>query len=68
MRPRQIKFDEKGMYALDFSDESAKVELLGGQYRKRYIEPLKAYVLKATGNGLALVDIRSVFPHPAKGP
>lgn len=64
----QIKFDEKGMYALDFSDESAKVELLGGQYRKRYIEPLKAYVLKATGNGLALSDIRSVFPHPAKGP
>jgi hypothetical protein len=58
----QIKFDEKGIYALDVSNESEKVTLLDGEYRKRYIEPAKAYVLRATGNGLTLVNIRSVFP------
>ncbi len=58
----QIKSDENGIYVLDVSDESEKVTLLGEEYRKRYIEPAKAYVLRATENGLALVDIRSVFP------
>jgi hypothetical protein len=58
----KIESDGKGIYVLDVSDESEKVTLLGGQYRKRYIEPAKAYVLRLAGNGLALVDIRSVFP------
>jgi hypothetical protein len=59
----QIRFDGKGIYALEAVNESDRVTLLAGQCRKRYIEPAKVHLFKFVENGLVLVDIRSVFPN-----
>ena len=59
----RINFDGKGIYSLDSMNESDKVTLLPGQYRKRYIEPARVYLFKFTENRLIQVDVRSVFPN-----
>lgn len=61
----QIRFDGKDIYSLDTMNESDKVTLLSGQYRKRYIEPAKVYIFKFMEDGLIQVDIRNVFPNLA---
>jgi hypothetical protein len=63
----QIKSDEKGLYVLDVSNEGEKVTLLGEQYRKRYIEPAKAYLFKIEKDRLVMADIKTMFPGAAGG-
>lgn len=41
--------------------------LLGEQYRKRYIEPAKAYLFKIEKDRLVMADIKTMFPGAAGG-
>ena len=59
----QIRSDGKGIYSLEAANESDRVTLLPGQYRKRYIEPARVYLFKLMETGLIQVDIRGLFPN-----